>query len=510
MSSPLSNELLEFCRSDSLSEEGLRQIIDRHALAVTHLGSYKLFRAACRNGLLTEGIIRCLLEYSPAAARSTGSNGQQPLHCVCRNPNVTPRISPLLIDAAPDSVRSEDNYGNMPLHNLCKTKALDGAAAIEILELLIERYPEVHEGLFPIHIASGNKSPEFCNVLIEAYPGCKRILDSDGMLPLHSACLCNAVATVEYLHKLYPDAINHTTTTSGSHPVHFAITGLLHRDNPITAVDIVKYLLQCDPTVKFQKIRGTDSLLHFTLNVLVYNDSTVDVGIQIDIGIQIIKVIYDAHPEAIELNTIASVIQSWHERVQAFINSQLFYARQAKNHRLMTTPDSNGQLPLHRALQNNVRLGSTKLLVKGNTPAVQSPDNRGALPLHIACQHHESASVVQYLVGLDATTLDAVDRDGNTALHLACHFARHEIVALLLDKFDAVSVSKRNSRKKLPIDLLWESNEVEDKESVEYTESVFRLLTAYPETVMNICIQNQSASANCPRSSGKKRKFGNE
>jgi len=176
----------------------------------------------------------------------------------------------------------------------------------------------------------------------------------------------------------------------------------------------------------------------------------------------------------------------------------------------LTTPDIRGRLPLHRALQNNVRLGSIKLLVKGNIPAVQSPDNRGALPLHIACQHHESASVVQYLVGLDATTLDAVDRDGNTALHIACHFARHEIIALLLDKFDAVSVSKRNNCKKLPIDLLWESNEVEDKESVEYTESVFRLLTAYPETVMNIGIQKESASANCPSQSGKKRKVGNE
>eukprot|EP00984_Skeletonema_dohrnii_P028853 scaffold19012_cov96-Skeletonema_dohrnii-CCMP3373.AAC.1 len=177
----------------------------------------------------------------------------------------------------------------------------------------------------------------------------------------------------------------------------------------------------------------------------------------------------------------------------------------------MTTPDSNGQLPLHTAIQNNIRLGSIKLIVKGHPPTVHSPDNSGALPLHIACQHHESASVVQYLVGLDPTTLEAADRDGNTALHLACHFARHEIIALLLDKFDAVSVSKRNAHGKLPIDLLLESNEVEDKESVEYTESVFRLLTAYPETVMNVGIQQkQSAAANCPGQSGKKRKFGNE
>ena len=135
------------------------------------------------------------------------------------------------------------------------------------------------------------------------------------------------------------------------------------------------------------------------------------------------------------------------------------------------------------------------------------------LPLHVACLRHDSASVIQYLIGLDTTTLDAVDRVGNTAIHLACHGARYEAISLLLEKYGAVSVSKRNAHNKLPIDLLWESNAVEDRESIEYTESVFRLLKAYPETVMNICIntkQQTSSSAACPSLNGKKRKFGDE
>jgi ankyrin repeat protein len=143
-----------------------------------------------------------------------------------------------------------------------------------------------------------------------------------------------------------------------------------------------------------------------------------------------------------------------------------------------------------------VRLGSIKLLVKGNPPALQTPDNSGALPLHVACQLHDSVNVVQYLVGLDATTLDAVDRDGNTALHLACHCARHEIIAMLLEKYGAVSVSKRNTLKKLPIDLLWERSEVLDRESIEYTESVFRLLTAHPETLMNVNMKQPADASN--------------
>ena len=197
--------------------------------------------------------------------------------------------------------------------------------------------------------------------------------------------------------------------------------------------------------------------------------------------------------------------------MQEFINNQLVYAHEAKDFCLMTTPDDNGQLPQHRALQNNAQLGAIKLLVKGNSAAILSLDNSGALPLHVACQHHNSTDVFDYLVGLDPSTLDAVDRDGNTALHLACGCAKYETITLLLEKYDAVSVSKRNTDKKLPIDLLWESNAVEDRESIEYTDSIFRLLKAYPETVMNHAVKDmtqQAESGVCSPQNAKKRKRG--
>ena len=52
---------------------------------------------------------------------------------------------------------------------------------------------------------------------------------------------------------------------------------------------------------------------------------------------------------------------------------------------------------------------------------------------------------------------------------------------MLIEKYDAASVSTRNVDGKLPIDLLWESNAVEERESVEYTGSIYQLLRAYPE-----------------------------
>ncbi len=397
----------------------------------------------------------------------------------------------------------------MPLHCLCDNRNVEERRGIKILKLLIEEYPVAlrhadRRGLLPVHRACGaKKSFEFCRVLIEAYPGSEQISSYKGMMPLHCASMFNTFAMVEYLYKLYPDAINDAATDGGYHPIHFAIIALKYRDDPVAAVEIVKFLLDCDPNVKLQKVQGTMSLLHFA-SQRDYNDSNIEAALKV------IKVIYDAYPEAIENNGIASNIYRYHQRIQSFINGELVYSRQAKDHRLMTRPDEKGQLPLHTALQNNVRLGSIKLLVKGNPSVIRTLDSNFAMPLHVACAQHESASVVQYLIGLDAVTLRAVDYDNNTALHYACRGEKYDTISMLIEKHGAVSVSKRNANKKLPIDLLFESSEVLDRESIEYTESIFRLLKAYPETIMN-CIVNVKQEArwdDCSSQNANKRKFG--
>ena len=501
----LPDDLLECCESESLSEDGVREIIERHVSTSDdiRLGveDYVFFFEACDNERVTEGIIRSLLEYFPEAASVTSEgDGWTPLHQACWNKNVTPNIIQLLIEVAPDSVRSVNNKGHMPLHYFCCNRKVDEATAIQILKLFIEKCPEAVQhtdshGQVPVHNASLRRSPEFCRVLIDACPGSERMTTTKGFLPLQYACLKGTLPTVEYLYKLYP--VN--TCTGGLHPIHAAIGGTINRDISATAVEIVKFLLDCDPNQKYAQFEGK-TLLHFACE-REFDDSNIEAGIQV------IKIIYDPHPEAIEDNRIASDIHRYHRQVQTFINNELVFARQAKDLRLMTTPDDNQQLPLHRSLQNNVRLGSIKLLVKGNPGAVQSPDNVGALPLHIACKHHDSVNVVQYLVELDTATLDAEDGDGNTALHYACRGAKYDTMALLLEKFDAVSVSKRNAHGKLPIDMLWESNAVEDKGSVEYTDSVFRFLKAYPEMIMNYSAQDQAKAGVFSSQNEKKRKL---
>ena len=507
--------LRSYCKSDFLTEDGLRQIIEHIGLTQDNYEYYNyhfdddgFVHEACYNERVTEGIIRYLLEIFPDVASEFDGAGWMPLHCACHNNSVTVNIIELLIDASPGTVRSATREGWMPLHILCANKNLDEKAAIEILKLLIKKCPEAvrhadEEGKLPIHHASMWKSPEFCRVLIEAYPESLQISDGNGELPLHLACAHWAFPTAKCVYNLFPDAI-HQTTPEGFHPIHTAIMGKStnHEDTAMAAVEIVKYLLDCDPTVKLLVFQQ-QSLLSFAFE----NDYQ-----NIEAAIQMIKAICDAHPEAIEENGIMSDAEGYDQQVQEFLNNQLFYAHQAKDHRLMTTPDNNGHLPLHRALQNNASFGSIKLLVKGNPAALQSADNSGSLPLHVACQRHDSVSVIRYLVRLDRSTLDAVDGEGNAALHLACRNARHGIIALFLEKYGAVSVSTRNADKKLPIELLWESVPVEDRESIGYIENVYRLLRANPGMMMGIGAQTlrspASTSSTLPCQTGKKRKFG--
>ena len=96
----------------------------------------------------------------------------------------------------------------------------------------------------------------------------------------------NSVEIVEYLYNLYPDAINHAV--DGVYPIHAAVSNVVEREaNPEAAVDIVKFLLDCDPRVKFQKLRGTVLVL---VHAYLLNYTNTNIGV----AMEITKAIYDA------------------------------------------------------------------------------------------------------------------------------------------------------------------------------------------------------------------------
>ena len=85
----LTEELLQCCNCYlRLSEEFLREIIERHELTPHHnnhhrVNNYKFFRIACNNEKITEGMIQYLLEYFPDAVNYADDDGLLPLHCAC-------------------------------------------------------------------------------------------------------------------------------------------------------------------------------------------------------------------------------------------------------------------------------------------------------------------------------------------------------------------------------------------------------------------------------------------
>ena len=120
----LMKDLSEHCKSESLSEEGLRKIFERYGFAPDKkyvCNNYGFFRSACSNERATEGIIRCLLEYFPAAVRAPDDRRWSPLHFACCNKNATLGIIQTIVEAAPDSVRCVSYADESPLKHYAAT-----------------------------------------------------------------------------------------------------------------------------------------------------------------------------------------------------------------------------------------------------------------------------------------------------------------------------------------------------------------------------------------------------
>ena len=199
---------------------------------------------------------------------------------------------------------------------------------------------------------------------------------------------------------------------------------------------------------------------------------------------------YDACPDAIfarnrDGRTPVDIARSNDRNqptIKVFLQTQLVYARQSQDMTAMATVDENGWLPLHRALNDNASLGSIKLLITGNPAALQVADQNGAYLVHIACEF-SSAKVVKYLVELARNTLNNVDANKDSLLHYACRGGSLGVVKYLLEA-NAPSVSERNNNNKLAIHLLFECGEnMIDRDSLEYVETIQQLLLANPEVV---------------------------
>jgi len=420
--------------------------------------------------------LKSLIDLDRSVLQSTvNNNGNRkfPIHVACSNPHVTLRIIKLLLNGWPESISHQNQLGDFPIHYLCRNDDLDEAVLVQILALFVKEHPEsVHredsEGELPIHMAATlGMSPKVLKILVDAYPESVGIHHGEyRILPIHSVCESDncRLDSVKYLLDIYPESIN-TEDSEGWLPIHSAA----YSCDPI----IIEYLMLKDPDCASKVSNRGEYPLHVACRFA---------------NLAVMKLLFDAYPEAIvktndEGNTPLERAPRDVTDVIAFLEAQLVYAEKAKDTNALTTLDQNGWLPLHHALKNNAPLGSIKLLVNGCTLAVRVPDYNMAFPLHIACEF-SSFKVVQYLMETmesDERMRNHLDVNKDSILHYACRGGNCEVVKYLLDE-QSPHVTKCNADKKLPIHLLCESGASTD--SLEQTDTIYRLLLAYPETVI--------------------------
>jgi len=457
-------------------------------------------------------VVKYLVETNPSSLQAKDIYDKYPLHVACGKRNMKTSIIEFLLRVCPDSIYHPSICDWLPIHCLCEAR-MDDEVAIDVLKLLLETHPDSVASFaeeLPLHIAATNKSPAFCRILLDAYPeSLIRRCGYDGSLPFHSAFYDGRPDTLEYLFKLFPESL-YTRNNNGYLPIHCAG----HSTGQTNGAEIIKFLLIHDPECLSRPIVSDDRGGRLQGNGALPLHVACSKGDRPEEEIQTLypRLLFDLYPEAILIRSERGQlpvdvvrsrenelsistrddeeneeIERLHELVE-FFDTQMRYACLAQDGTAMRTPEPNGLLPLHNAIRDGAPLGSIKLLVKGNPIAINVSDGIGMLPLDIASQS-STLGVVKYLAELSSDRLNACDVNKNFPLHHACRGGNCEVIVYLLETpLSSAAVSERNVDGMLPIHLFCDFvrfQGAEGRDNPKYTETIWRLLTAYPETVLN-------------------------
>ena len=222
-------------------------------------------------------------------------------------------------------------------------------------------------GTLPVHSAICYQSNLFCRALVDAYPESLKEGAHSGYLPIHLACIYkeSRIDVIQYILEEYPESIN-VGDRQGYLPIHHTAR--------IGNAKKIELLLKHDATAAVREIADGSFCLPLHL-------SSSGSGISC-------QVLFDSYPEAINIRNASGKVpldlarERGNQEVVNFLQTQLVYVKQAQDAAALSTPDSEGYLPLHRALiKGDASLGSIKLLVRGY-PAVLQKANQNPSITH--------------------------------------------------------------------------------------------------------------------------------
>lgn len=388
------------------------------------------------------------------------------------------------------------------------------------------------EGQNLLHLAAERRSVRFCQRLVELDSGIEaartRTPWPDGKYPFHVAVMTRNIETAMYLHQVFPPA-QHYPCGESYYAIHCC---MFHNSEMLT-----KLLIAHDRgEIEIPEDMGGKLPLHYavlrstvTVTEIVYN--AFPMGIYSKCVMNEADLFDPPFPSRILRLTPPELADYWRdENKSTFFRRQLELIQLAKE---QTKPDSNGELPLHRAIRDpQVPEGTIKLMAQENPASITAADNNGLTPLSYVLQRHSdecisvqpwAPTLLEHLVrtnteclydhdaegrplmhqlinrrdyetvvrllqtssiwssACDALTLK--DSSGETLLHYACRIQKLEVVRAIL-YISQHGVSTKDKDGMIPIErLLYDHGW--DRDSDLYFQVVYELLRYHPMGLIN-------------------------
>ena len=306
------------------------------------------------------------------------------------------------------------------------------------LNVILDARPDVvlktdDDGKSLLHHAACERSVDFCKLLIEkdAHLVSVKTPDQDGLLPFHISCIHCNVKTAKYLYHLYPESIR-IPDVRGFYPLHMLL--LFNSWDPgfdDTVNDDGDYPL--DMLLLFFSARFNDGIIAMTRFLLQHDNGAV------------------------------------------------------------STPNSSGELPLHRAIRNGLEV--VKMVYDSFPAAIFHENQIGRTPLDVArrnerydvynivpffenqlefinqareenrpdqyrqhCIHRAlpnakvTVGTIKLIIEANPGSITVADIFGYTPLHIACQVGNEEAVRILVNANEDILMD-RDTAGNLPIHL---------------------------------------------------------
>jgi len=457
-------------------------------------------------------IIQFLLSQNCGLAKFLSQNDSSALHS-CATCSIDLDIMRDVFYKHPEAIYQRDNEGRMPIHLAFLSTKGSTESQMNNIRFLIEQLPfspsaEDLEGRVCAHYACRSRSgviPKL-KLIQEKWPMTLLHVSRVHGMPIHDACCSGCeLEVIDHLAGLDPKSLEH------EHPE----VGL-----PLACVPLFdRHYLFVDLLMRrYSKVKNKGTALFCAL----LKDEEVEMkGPIISRFLACCNPIF--HKDGDKVTNYCGEIEkrtgryALHYLVQTVDNisdvrEAIKYFPSALKHQ-----DKNGNLPLHLALANapyelinllvneypdgksiQNKQGMTPLHIASryrdfekletlaaNCNAAMMLDKNGCTPLHIACKSGLEMEWFTILMSLGKEALRVRDTNGDLPLHKACRTCWYTEMVDCLIAEDPASVSVRNFKAELPVFLLCKKTGKPRGliKKGQYTELVWKMLTAYPETM---------------------------